>query len=667
MRRIVVGSVLALAFFIPAQQALSATAADAARARFTELQSRLKTGTARRIGPQLAAIDAAAATATLQRRSAGQAALISKLRGLRTKDGYVSVSAYPEDVANVAALRTALVSKGMVDARAHENGVSGRVPLAALGDIAGTPGLRFLRPAIPLTHAGLVTTQGDHAMRSDVARRRFGVTGRNVRVGVMSDSYNCLEGPLIEGGPYTTAADDMASGDLPRDVIVLKDLSDVPSPDCTDEGRALMQLIHDVAPGSTFAFYTAFESQEDFADGVLALAKAGANIIVDDVIYLEEPMFQDGAIAQNGAQVVARGGAYFSSAGNEARQSYQAPFRNSGLVGLSGRQHDFDAGRGVDTLQSVTATSGSVSILSLQWDQPFFSVSGKTGSASDVDAYYLDADGVPIELCTDDPEQVVCQIPGFEANIGADALEEPILVNFSDTDLEAQLAIELYAGPRPQLLKYVWFDFAGGIFIVNEYDTESATIFGHANGPGIEAVGAAGFYNTAVFGGGNHPECAVGACLQNFSSAGGVPILFDKKGRRLPFPEVRVKPGVTGPDGGDTTFFFADLSAPIPGTDEPNGNPNFFGTSASAPHVAGVAALMIEKRHRDSDANRSWSGQRELSADAIYRALRSTAGDVRFRAGITSGPFYIAHGRGYDFDSGFGFVDAAKALQAIGD
>ena len=145
-------------------------------------------------------------------------------------------------------------------------------------------------------------------------------------------------------------------------------------------------------------------------------------------------------------------------------------------------------------------------------------------------------------------------------------------------------------------------------------------------------------------------------------------ILFDKNGHRLPIPQLRLKPGVTGPDGGDTTFFYADLTTPIPGTDEPNGNPNFFGTSASAPHVAAVGALMIEKRHHDgaSDHNRDGgSGAGALSPDEMYWALRSTAGDIRFRAGITSGPFEIAHGRGYDFDSGFGFVDAPRALQAI--
>ena len=259
---------------------------------------------------------------------------------------------------------------------------------------------------------------------------------------------------------------------------------------------------------------------------------------------------------------------------------------------------------------------------------------------------------------------MVCQIPGFDFNIGGDAIEIPILVNLSDADLEAQLIIELFDGPAPNLMKYVYFDLGpGGVYVVNEFDTQSGTAYGHTNAADVEAVGAAAFYNTEEFGQ-NKPECRA-ACLENFSSAGGVPILFDKKGHRLKAPEIRIKPGVTGPDGGDTTFFFFDLDEPIPGTNEPDGFPNFFGTSASAPHVAAIGALMLDKRQRDIDAHKHFIGPKKLSPEAMYWALRLTAQDIRARAGMVSGPFPIDHGRGFDLDSGFGFVDAVRAIQLI--
>ena len=319
----------------------------------------------------------------------------------------------------------------------------------------------------------------------------------------------------------------------------------MPSDDCSDEGRAMMQLIHDVAPGSPQAFYTAFESQEDFAAGIRALADAGSEVIVDDIIYFAEPMFEDGIIAQAVDDVFKHGVAYFSSAGNDARASYESRFRLSAEEGISGPRHDFARGRQVDGLQTATASAGSATLLSFQWDQPSLSANGRRGAQSDVDVWFYDTNGQPIEICTDDPLQVVCQFPGFDANIGADAVETPILVNFSDADIEVQVGIELFDGPAPNYVKYVWFDLAAGVFTVDEHDTASGTVYGHANAGGAEAVGAAAWYQTEEWGSPLRPQC-LPACLNSFSSAGGTPVFFGANGRRLSTPVVRLKPGVTG-------------------------------------------------------------------------------------------------------------------------
>ena len=97
------------------------------------------------------------------------------------------------------------------------------------------------------------------------------VNGSGIKVGVLSDSFNDLGG----------AAADEADGALPSaaDIDVIKDLAS----GGTDEGRAMMQIIHDIAPGASLAFYTAFDSEQDFANGILALAAAGCKVIVDDV------------------------------------------------------------------------------------------------------------------------------------------------------------------------------------------------------------------------------------------------------------------------------------------------------------------------------------------------------------------------------------------------
>jgi subtilisin family serine protease len=109
-----------------------------------------------------------------------------------------------------------------------------------------------------------------------------------------------------------------------------------------------------------------------------------------------------------------------------------------------------------------------------------------------------------------------------------------------------------------------------------------------------------------------------------------------------------------------------DLDFEIPGTSEPDGIPNFFGTSASAPHVAAVAALMLDQRARDIDARKRFFGPRKLTPDLIYWGLRLTADDLKLRNfGGDIGPQRVDNAHGFDLDTGFGFVDAQRALRAI--
>jgi subtilisin family serine protease len=636
-------------------------ALGAARQDAVDARNAAKTGGGARLGASLAVLQRASLRRTAQSDVVTRG-VTRKLPALQASNGYVSISAYGDDL---SALRAQLVAKGLTDATVHSTAVSGRAPISALADMATTGGLKFLRPTLATVRAHTAVTQGDRSLRADLARRETGVNGKGVRIGVLSDSYNCLAGPFEAGAPFTRAAEDIANGDLPGDVLVLKDLAIFPNSNCSDEGRAMMQLIHDVAPGASQAFYTAFVSQEDFAAGIRALAQAGSKVIVDDVIYYAEPMFEDGIIAQAVNDVYRNGVAYFSAAGNDARLSYESRFRLSGDAGISGLRHDFASGRRtVDSLQTVTAGAASATLLSLQWDQPSLSANGRRGAPSDIDVWFYDMNGEPVEICTDDPAQVVCQIPGIDYNVGGDAVETPIMVNFSDADIQVQLGVELFEGPSPTFLKYVWFDLDLGTFSVDEYDTASGTVYGHANAAGAEAVGASAWYQTEEWGSPLRPQCFP-ACLNNFSSAGGTPILFGPNGRRLPFPEVRLKPGVTGPDGGDTSFFLFDLGFEIPGTDEPNGFPNFFGTSAAAPHVAAVAALILDQRARDIAARKRFIGPRNLTPDLIYWAMRLTADDMTLRNfGGDIGPQRVDNAQGFDFDTGFGFVDAQRALRA---
>src|SRR5262249_54768281 len=156
--------------------------------------------------------------------------------------------------------------------------------------------------------------------------------------------------------------------------------------------------------------------------------------------------------------------------------------------------------------------------------------------------------------------------------------------------------------------------------------------FGHANAAGAEAVGAAFYQQTPQFG--QNPPL-----LEPFSSAGGTPILFALNGTRLATPEVRQKPEIVAPDGIDTSFFpppelFGDTDTPL----DSDGYPKFFGTSSAAPHAAGVAALMLSKNA-------------SLSADVVHGILQDTALDME--------------SVGFDFRSGYGFIQADTALDHV--
>ena len=622
--------------------------AGAFAAQTAVAQSAAKSRANTKLSTSLLALQRAQSNQTAARSARAETHLRRTPFMLRTNGGYIDVSAFG---ANPAALRTQLESKGMVNAKVHDYTVSGKVPVAALADMASTPGLQFMKRSLRTTHAGIVTSQGDKSLRANIARQQFDVTGKGVRVGVLSDSFDCAPGAFADNQRFSRAKDDVRTDDLPGGIHVLEDLSDELSADCTDEGRAMMQIVHDVAPGAKLSFHTAFVSEPDFAQGILDLAKDGSDVIVDDVVYFDEPMFENGIVADAVNHVVSQGVAYFSSAGNEERLAYFAPFRakkdRDGIV-----RHDFNDGRKSDTLQHVTVPSGGDTVISFNWDEPSLSANGVRGSRSDMDVVFYNMDGTEVEDCdaaTD--ETLYCQFAGISFNTGGDAVELAEILNVGDDPVEVQVALELSSGPAPNLVKYDWFDF-GEPLIIDEYDTRSSTVFGHANAQGAEAVGGAWWFDTAAFGAANHPQCGK-ACVNSYSSAGGTPILFDDRGRRMLLPFLGFKPGVTGPDDGNTTFFFFNQTTPAPG--EPDDFPNFFGTSAAAPHVAAVAALMLEKR-------------KGLRPAEIYTVLRATAEDIRLRALDTRDPKAtepIANSRGFDFDSGFGLVNAQAALKAI--
>ena len=555
----------------------------------------VKAGGFAKVGGRLARLYSEHATYSQQggRRVLGKFAPSDPIVKLVDSSVVIDAVATTDDA---AALLSDLKALGLTNGVSFGRTVSGRLPIAKIEAMAGLPSLHFARAAAMKTNAGLTTSQGDQAMYADIARTKLGVTGAGITVGVLSDSYNCLG----------DAAANVHSGDLPAGVNILEDFCSK-TDHGIDEGRAMMQIIHDLAPGAAGSFHTAFNGQAGFAQGIIDLQQAGAGVIVDDVIYFAEPMFQDGIIAQAVNTVKEAGAAYFSSAGNQARKSYESRYRSSGVTGLGGVLHDFDPGPGMSFFQRISLPAGLITV-SFQWDEPYYSVSGKPGAASDYDIWIC----TPALYCWGTQDN----------NLGGDPVEV-LSLDFGQP-VTVYLVVVKISGPVNNLLKYVSFQYEDNI---NDFNTKSSSIYGHANAAGAEAVGAAFYFKTPEFG--TSPPL-----LETFSSAGGTPILFDTAGTRLPKPTVRQKPDIVAPDGTNNTIIGSDIRDPGDGSDNDT-FPNLFGTSAAAPHAGAIAALMLEY-------------QGALPPDEIYSTLESTAADMKTA--------------GFDFDSGFGLVQADAAV-----
>ncbi len=412
-----------------------------------------------------------------------------------------------------------------------------------------------------------------NAINAITAQTTYNVTGAGIKIGILSDSFN------IKGGESSA----IANGYLPSNVTILQDGPATGA----DEGQAMAEIIHSIAPGASIYFYSAEDptggnnGETDFANGIAALVAAGCNIIVDDVSYSNEPFYQNaGPITLAAEKAVSQGVDYFTSAGNYASNYYEGTFTSVSGVTLPAANNgtsknntvsETGTGSAQTPYVEVNITPSTIVNFTLEWSQPFASTGGGHGSSYGIEVEFFDSNKNYLGTFNN----------GFA--IGQDPVVTGTFTNSSSSSTVYMVFVQNGGVANGATFKILFEDNGGQITGGSSFGTGSGAIFGHAQGTGVNAVGAMSV------------SAAPSGTPEAFSSTGPGSIIYNTAGQKLTTPVTPGTPQYLGPDGSSTTIF------------DP-----FNGTSAAAPAAAAVAALVLQE-----DAN--------LSTSQVTSLLKSTA------------------------------------------
>lgn len=444
---------------------------------------------------------------------------------------------------------------------------------------------------------GALTSQGYITHRANYVINTLGINGSGVKVGVLSDSARAARVSTL-----------IQSGDLPANTVVLPG-QEGPS-NGSDEGTAMMEIVSDMAPGAQLFFATAYSSVDSFAANIIALKDAGCTIIVDDVSYYNEGVFQDGPIAQAVNTVTAAGVTYLSSAANSGNKTqgtsgtWQGDFANGGVAPggpLAGYTlHDW--GGGVTT-NAVTSASGSP--IALKWSDPL------GASSNDYDLFILDSTNSAVRSFA----------AGFQTG--------------SQDPAEIANGTNVRVGDNITALKWAGEDRALHLATNRSriaINTDSA-VYGHNGGANTVSV-AAVFWNSARRG--TVPFIAGPSyTTETFSSDGPRRIFYQPDGTPITAGNVLI-----GTNGG-TVLQKPDITAADGVYTKTPGFLPFYGTSAAAPSAAGIAALVKQARPNYTPA------QVKAALYANSLDIMATGVDRNSGRGITMADAAVAYARSH--------------------
>jgi hypothetical protein len=484
--------------------------------------------------------------------------------------------------------------------------ISGWLPVSQAIAAANLKGVRSIMLAPrPVRRVGVVTAESsvvEHAAEVNApgGLTPQGILGRNISVGLVSDSYD-----RATGVPRANAG--VASGDLPgpgnpdgytQPVVILRDDDTSGS----DEGRAMAEIVHDIAPAAKLCFAASGNTQVSMAQSIRNLrtnSQTLCDIIVDDIGFADEPFFSDGIISQAINDVATSNSlpgkkvAFFSAAGNSSNRGYAAdanivpsttPKGNLRFTSVpsnlyAGGFQNFSPNSNPVIAMPVTTDAGGSHEIVFQWDDPFLSGSVTTDYnllVFDQNGNYLAAlSGTDNSFSTGEPLEIVDLNP--------------------NTNYQLVISVRSAAPPNARHLRLI--SYGEGVITGPYFTNDVISLYGHPAAANANAVAAYVYsntpntvpnYNPAKS---NPPPGPYEPALEGFTARGGsLPFYFDAQGQRLASPEIRLKPEFAAADGVDTSFFPTDAGADY----DNDGYPNFFGTSAAAPNAGAFAALLLE-------------------------------------------------------------------------
>ena len=470
-------------------------------------------------------------------------------------------------------------------------------------------------PNIGFANSGSVQTEGDAVLKADQTRSIFGIDGSGVKVAVISDGIDGLSEsiasrdipetgimvsstPLAEGG---VSVDDPCPEFVPLTgtPIDREDLTVGP------EGLAMLEIIHDIAAGAELFFAPGLGTDLELIRSKRCLSEV-VDIIADDIgVYNSGPYDGTSPISLESTASVQSGVANFISVGNDAQQHYAGFFTDTDDDGL----HEFDVSLGIpadgepaEVHTILVPPFGEVQIF-LQWDDPFGSSDNDYGLRITVDGETFDFND------TQDGDGDPTEDISYEND-----LDEFVLLEISVFD---SLKINGLGSAQPKNLElfHIGADALTEVFIVEE-----SSVPNNSDADLVCSVGSIGL-------GPGDPLGQSPDEIRSYSSRG-------------PTNDGRLKPELVAPDGVSITG--------NGGFDVP-----FFGTSASAPHAAGVAALVLE-------------ADNSLTPEKLTNALQSTKVlSPPLLADILSNTAIDLGQPGPDNTFGFGRIDALAAVQSV--